>query len=138
MDGITSFHQSGKRYKSLRIIGALFTLIGAVLLTIGGLLLVFGLYTLLAGTTGEPPPGAGPFAARQVRVVSLFTGLGGTLSLLWSFGFLLSGLQYTALGGMIWLLIHLEENMRAFAQSLDKIRMRLESRGEGVEPLFRS
>lgn len=138
MDSITSLHQSSTRYKSLRIIGVLFTLIGTVLLTIGGLLLIFGLYTLLAGTTGEPSPGAAPFAARQVRVVSLFTGLGGIFSLLWSFGFLLSGLQNIALGGMIRLLIHLEENMRAFAQSLGKNRMRLESSGEGGEPSFRS
>jgi hypothetical protein len=138
MARITSFHESGERYTSLRIIGALFTLIGAVLLAIGTLLLVFGLYSLLAGTTGGPPPGAGPFAARPVGVVSLGAGLGGLLSLLWSFGFLLSGLQLVALGALFRLLIHLEENTRTSAQSLDKIRMRLESRGEGVEPLFRS
>jgi hypothetical protein len=131
MERITSFYESGKRYKSLQIIGALFTLIGAVLLAIGALLLVFGLYTLLAGTTGGPPPGTGPFATRQVGVVSLVAGLGGIFSLFWSFGFLLSGLQFVALGTLFWLLIHLEENTRASAQSLDKIRMRLESRGEG-------
>jgi hypothetical protein len=144
MDRITSFHQSGERYTSLRIVRAVFTLIGAVLLAIGGLLLVFGLYTILAGTTGEPPPGAGPFADRQVRAVSLVAVLGGILSrypmltCFDSFGFLLSGLQFVALGALIRLLIHLEQTARASAQSLDKIRMRLESRGEGVEPLFRT
>ena len=138
MDSVTSFHQSGERYKSLQIVGALFILIGAVLLAIAGLLLVFGLYTLMAGTTGEPLPGTGPLAARHVGVVSLGAGVGGTLSLLWSFGCLLSGLQLTALGGLIRLLIHLEENTRASTQSLDKIRMILESRREDVEPLFRS
>jgi hypothetical protein len=134
MDRITSFHQSGNRYRSLRIIGALFTLIGAVELAIGGLLLVFGLYALMASTTGGPLPAAGPFVA-QVKVA---TGLGGTLSILWSCAFLLSGLYFAALGGVIRLLIRLEENMRAFAQALDKIRLRLESTGEGAEPFFRS
>ncbi len=124
MDRVISFHPSGKRYRSLRIIGALFIQIGAIELAIGGLLLVFGLYTLVSGA--------------QVRVVFLSAGLNGTLSLLWSFAFLLSGLHLTALGGVLRLLVHLEENMRAFAQSLDKIQTRLESRGEGVEPLFRS
>jgi hypothetical protein len=138
MDTITSFHQSGNRYRFLRFIGAIFTLIGAVELAIGGLLLVFGLYTLLAGTTVELPPGAGPIGARQVRAVFLTGGLGGTLSLLWSCAILLSGLYLIALGGVIRLLIHLEVNMRVFAKSLDKIRMRLESSGEGVETFFRS
>jgi hypothetical protein len=138
MDRITSFHQSGKRYRFLRFIGALFTLIGAVELAIGGLLLAFGLYVLLAGTAGEPPPEAGPFAARQVMAPFLATGVGGTLSLLWSSALLISGLYFTALGGVIRLLIHLEQNMRAFAQSLDNIRTRLETRGEGVETFFRS
>jgi hypothetical protein len=138
MDMITSFRESGKRYKPLRVIGILFTLIGAVLLAIGGLLLVFSLYALLAASTGGPPPGAGPIVARQVGIVSLGAGLGGILSLFWSLGFLLSGLQFVALGALFRLLIHLEENMRASAQSLDKIRMRLESRSDDVEPWFRS
>jgi hypothetical protein len=138
MDRITSFHQSGERYKSLRVLGALFTLIGAVLLAAGGLLLVFGVYILLSGTTGEPSPGAGPFATRQLGALSLATRLGGTVFLLWSFALLLSGLQLIAGAALFRLLIHLEENMRASAQSLDKIRMRLESRVGNVEPLFRS
>lgn len=138
MDRITSFHQSGKRYRFLRFIGALFTLIGALELAIGGLLLAFGLYVLLAGTAVDPPPEAVPFAARQVMATFIASGLGGTLSLLYSFAFLLSGLYFAALGGVIRLLIHLEQNMRAFAQSLDKVRTRLESRGEGVETFFRS
>jgi hypothetical protein len=138
MDRITSYRQSVKRFKSLRIIGALFTLSGAVLLAIGGLLFVYGLYNLQAGTTGEPPPGTGFFAARQVGGVSLGTILGGTVPLIWSFAFLVSGLHHLALGGVLRLLIHLEENMRAFAHSLDQTRMRIESRGEGVEPVFRS
>lgn len=138
MARIISFYESGERYKSLRIIGALFTLIGVALLAIGALLLGLGLYSLLAGTIGGPPTGAGPFAGRPVGVMSLGAGLGGLLAFLWSFGFLLSGLQFVASGALFRLLIHLEENTRASAQSLDKIRIRLESAGEGVEPLFRS
>ena len=138
MDRTSSFHQTGTRYRPLRIIGALFTLIGTVQFAIGGLLLVFGLYVLLAGPTGDLPPETGPFAVRQVRTLFLGTSLGGTLSLLYSCAFLLSGLYFAALGGVIRLLIHLEANMRAFAESLDKIRMRLEPRGEGVGSFFRS
>jgi hypothetical protein len=65
-------------------------------------------------------------------------GLGGILVLFWSIGFLLAGLQHIAVGALCRLLIHLEENTRASAQALDKIRIRFESTGEGVEPLFRA
>jgi hypothetical protein len=135
MDRITSFHQSGKRYGFLRIIGALFILIGAVKMAIAGALLVFGVYTLLTGTTFEPPGRMGPFTAPEASVLFRFWG---AYSLLWSFAFLLSGLYFAGLGGVIRLLIHLTNNMWAFGQSLDVIRMRLESRGERVEPVFRS
>jgi hypothetical protein len=69
--------------------------------------------------------------------VSLGAGLGGTLSLLWAFAFLISGVQFILSASLLQLFIHLEENTRASAQSLDRIRMRLESSGEGVEPFFR-
>ena len=42
--------------------------------------------------------------------------------LIWSAGLLLAGLQHIALGTLCRLLIHLVENTRASAQSLDKIR----------------
>jgi hypothetical protein len=136
MDRISSFHQSGSRYRFLRIVGALFTMIGVVELAISGLLFVFAVYTLLTGMAVEPPPGVWPFTAREVSVV--FRVFLGANSLLWSCAFLLSGLYFGGLGGVIQLLLHLEKNMRAFAQSLDIIRMRLASRGERVEPVFRS
>jgi hypothetical protein len=47
-------------------------------------------------------------------------------------------LQLVAGGALFRLLIHLEENTRASAQFLDKIRMRLESSGEGVKPFLRT
>jgi hypothetical protein len=138
MERITSFYRSDARYKSLRIIGTLFTLIGAALLAMGALLLAFGLYILLSYPPGEPPGGAGPFAPRHGIVVPLGAGPSGALCLLWSFGLSLAGLQLVATGTLFRLLIQLEENTRASAQSLDKIRMRLESGREGVEPFFRA
>jgi hypothetical protein len=138
MDRGIMFFEFGEHHKSLRIIRALFSLLGAVLLALGTLLLVFGLYALLAGKTGEPSPSAGPFAVRPVGVLPLGAGLGGIISLLWSFALLLSGLQFVALGALFRLFIHLEENTRASARSLDKIRIRLETRGEDVEPFLRS
>src|SRR5262249_26281683 len=136
MDRITSFHQTGNRYRFLRIIGALFTAIGAVELAIGGLLLIFAVYNLLTGTTFEPPARLGPFTAPEATV--LFRLFLVANPLLWSFAFLLSGLYFAGLGGVIRLLINLAKNMRAFGQSIDMIRMRLESSGERVEPVFRS
>ncbi len=138
MGRIISFYELGERYQTLRIIAALFILIGAVLVAIGALLMVYGLYTLVAGSTGGPLPGAGPFAARQVGGFSFGVDLGVMLSLIWSIAFLLAGLEHIALGALVRLLIHLEENTRASVQALDKIRARLESNGAGVEPTFRS
>jgi hypothetical protein len=109
-----------------------------MLLFLGAALLVFGLYTLLAGATSGPPQGVVRLGAPRVDVTPLGSWLGGTLSLLWSFGLLLSGLQLVALGTVFRLFIHLEENTRATAQILDKIRLRMETSGAGAEPLFRS
>ena len=138
MGKIISFYEFGERYKPLRIVGALFTLIGTVLLATGAVLLVVGLYSLLAVTTDGPLPGADQFAVRQVPGLPFNIGLGGVLALIWSIALLLAGLQHIALGALCRLLIHLEENTRASAQLLDKIRTRLESSGDGVEPLFRT
>jgi hypothetical protein len=51
---------------------------------------------------------------------------------------MITGLQLVACGALFRLLIHLEENTRASAQFLDKIRLRLETSGEGVEPFLRT
>ena len=138
MNKITSYYDPGKRYKSLRIIGALFTLIGSVLVAIGTLVLAFGLYTLLAPTTGGLLPETRMFAARELGNASLGANFVGILCVAWSFGFLIPGLQLVAVGALFRLLIHLEENTRATALSLDNIRMKLEPKGEDVEPMFRS
>jgi hypothetical protein len=56
----------------------------------------------------------------------------------WSSALILGGLQYIAAGALLRLFINLEENTRAAAQALDRIRTRLESQGEEVGPFFRS
>jgi hypothetical protein len=137
MRKITSFHEPGTRYAALRVIGFLCTLTGAILLAIGGCLLLWGLYILatVRGATALPPDPA-PFSGPQAAAV--FSPMVAGFSLLWSLGILFSGMQLIALGTFFRLMIHLEENTRASAQILDKIRSRLESTREGVEPLFRS
>ena len=105
---------------------------------IGALLLFFGVSKLLSDATPTPSQGAEPFAARQVSVVPFGASPGATISLLWSLASLLSGLQAVAWGTLFRLAIQLEENTRASAQFLDKIRKRLESGGDAVEPLFRA
>lgn len=138
MEKITSIYGCDLRYHSLRIISTIFTLVGAVLILIGILLLGFAVFRLLSDATPTPPTGAEAFADHQVSVVPFSINLGATLSLLWSFAFLLSGLQTVAFGTLSRLAIQLEENTRASAQFLDKIRMRLELGGEADEPFFRS
>ncbi|MGP0068583.1 MAG: hypothetical protein ACLQGP_33910 [Isosphaeraceae bacterium] len=138
MKRITSFQQSGERYTSLRVIAFLFTLIGSVLLGLGGLLLAFGLYSLAYGMTGTHPPEAGLPSGPRVNVVPLIPWLSATILLLYSFACLLSGLQSIAMATFFRLMINVEENTRASAQFLDKLRSRLEPSPEGVEPLFRT
>jgi hypothetical protein len=138
MERITSFCSSDRRYGSLRVMARLCFLIGVALLAIGGALLVFGLYAWAERMTGMSSRGAAPLTAPLERAVSLFPWLGETFSLVWSFLFLLSGLQSISSGALFRLMIQLEENTRASAQILDRIQSRLESSRDGVEPLFRS
>jgi hypothetical protein len=138
MENITSIYGCDRRYHSLRIISTFFTLIGAVLVLIGILLLGFGVSTLFSHATLTPPSVAEPFAARQGSVVPFGANPGAAISLFCSFAFLLSGLQSVAIGALSRLAIQLEENTRASAQFLDKIRRRLESGREAGEPSFLS
>jgi hypothetical protein len=138
MKRITSYQQTSERYASLRVIAFLFTLIGSVLLGISGLLLAIGIYALAYGTTGTSTQGPGLLVGSQVNVLPGLPWLSATVLLFWSFGCLLSGLQLIALAIFFRLLIHLEENTRASAQILDKLRSRLEPSREGVEPIFRA
>jgi hypothetical protein len=134
MKRITSFQQIGERYTTLRVSAFLFTLLGSVLLWIGGLLLAFGLYVLAYGMTGTPAQGGGP----PVNVLPGFPWFSGKVALLFSFACLVSGLETVATASFLRLMIHLEENTRASAQTLEKLRSRLESSPENVEPWFRA
>jgi hypothetical protein len=138
MARITTFMDREQRYRSLRIISALFSLIGIVLMVSGTLLLVFGLYTLLTGTASTAPQRENPFTARQLNLVQPVLGFGVIFSLIWSFALLLSGLQFVATGVLFKLAIHLEENTRISAQALDKIRSRLEPNENVIEQFFRT
>jgi hypothetical protein len=136
MDKITSFRDSRPRYAALRAIGALCTTIGAILIAVGGCLLLWGLHTLANNGWAMAPPNQVPFSDPQSTRAS-FLLLSG-FSLLWSLVILLSGVQLIATGAFLRLMIHLEENTRASAQALDRIRSRLEANPEGVAPLFRT
>jgi hypothetical protein len=138
MTRITSFYASDQRYSSLRVIGFVCTLIGVVLLATSAVLLVFGLNALMEGMMGVPPRGAAPLGSPPGNPVPLVPWWGGTVFLIWSVALLVCGLQLIASGVLFKLMIHLEENTRASAQIMDKIRSRLESSREDVEPLFRS
>jgi hypothetical protein len=138
MGRITSHRESAERYTVLRFIGVLFTVLGSLLLAGGSLLLAFGLYALLEGSTGQPPRGEVPFAAPPVIALNLHGAWGGALSMLWSFGLLVSGLQFLAMGALSRLVIHIEENTRISAQCLEQMRSRAEPIEQNVEPFFRS
>ena len=75
---------------------------------------------------------------RPVLTLLILWLMVGGISLFWSFGILFAGLQLIALGAFLRLMIHVEENTRASAQMLDRLRSRLEASPEGGEPMFRS
>jgi hypothetical protein len=133
MERVTSHREAGERYTSLRLVGGLFTVLGALMLCGGCLLLAFGLYTLRLDWAG-PPPGTEPFAAHPGSVLRAFGRIGGGLWILWSLALFMSGLQSVAIGALIRLAIHLEENTRVSAQCLEKLRLHREP----VDPIFRS
>jgi hypothetical protein len=128
MGRLASHYGTEERYGVFRVVGVLCTGIGVALLAVGSLLLVFGLLGLLAGLTGGVPRGKLPFSDGQM----------GALSIFWSLGFLASGLQFLAMGALFRLAIHVEENTRSAARSLEKIRVRLETKGENAGTIFRS
>jgi hypothetical protein len=115
-----------------------FRLLGAALLVIGVGLLVYGLYLLVVRMAGLPAQGTTPLAAVPGNTVTLGPWLDVSFALLWSFVLMLAGLQNIGMAAFCQLMIHLEENTRASAQFLDRIRSRVESSPEGVEPWFRS
>ena len=137
MDRLTSFRESGRRYPALRVIGFLCTVIGAALMTGGGFMLIYTLYTLSTVSGGAAPP-ANPIRGEPVLTLLTPWLMVGGISLIWSFGILYAGLQLIALGAFLQLMIHVEENTRASAQMLDRLRTRLEASPEGGDAVFRS
>jgi hypothetical protein len=134
MERVTSHREAGERYTSLRLVRGLFTVLGILLLSGSCLLLAFGLYTLGSGRTGPPPLETAPFADHSVSFLRAFGRIGGGWWILWSLALFMSGLQSVAIGALIRLAIHLEENTRVSAQYLEQLRLRTEP----VDPMFRS
>lgn len=121
---ISSFHEPGPRYPSLRIVGSVSAVLGAIMLVLGaGALATIGYFALAA----RDAPSLGP---APMMAAGIYT--------LWCLGILLSGLQLIAAAAFIRLMIHVEENTRASAQALHRIRSRLEATPEDAEPFFLS
>jgi hypothetical protein len=131
---MTSHRASAKRYIGLRLISAIFTLFGTLLLALGGLLFAFCVYAWFS----QVPAAEGPFASRPIGGVGVPGSLGVTLSAVWSFGLLIGGLQFLAMGAVCRLLINVEENTRVSAQCLEQLRSREEPPGHNVGSLFQS
>ena len=138
MERITSFYASDRRYASLRVMAVVFRLLGAAALVIGVGFLVYGLYLLVVRLAGPPALGTAPLTAVPGSTVPLGPWLDVSLVLLWSFVLMLGGLENIGMAAFFQLMIHLEENTRASAQFLDRIRARVELSPEDVEPWFRS
>jgi hypothetical protein len=93
---------------------------------------------LVVRLAGLPARGTTPLAAVPGNTVPPGPWPDVSLALLWSFLLMLGGLQNIGMAACFQLMIHLEENTRASAQFLDRIRARVESSREDVEPWFRS
>ena len=104
MPRIHSFREAGERYPVLRVIGSILTWLGFFLLAMGTLLIVVG---ILAVT---------------LDLVKPYNGVRAGIAIVWSIGFFVAGLQSLAMGSFFRLAIHVEENTRATAQALDKLR----------------
>ncbi len=107
---IGSFRQKHERYPVLRFVAAACSLLGVVLMALGMVLFGFGV-TLIYQADGLPWNGVGliPFA-------------------IWASGLFLGGVQALALGSFYRLAIHVEENTRAKAQTLELLRADREPR----------
>jgi len=116
MDRFPALRNLEKRFRSLRIVGALFTFLGVTVLLIGVGLLVFVIWALAAASAVDEP----------MRLEPGVTWARGSIGLLWSLCLFLSGLQFARMGALVRLMIDLEENPRATAQLLDRFITRFE------------
>ncbi len=112
MARISSFRDKGERYAVLRVIASICTWLGVLLLLLGVLLVGVGT------------------AAVTTDLIRPINGVGAGIALFWSIGLFASGLQCLAMGAFFRLAIQVEENTRATAQALDKIRAGMEPKAE--------
>lgn len=112
MPKIHSYRETGERYATLRVVGAACSVLGGFLLVAGALLVAVG----LIGVTTD--------------LIRPINGVGVGVALIWSIGLFASGLQALAFGAFVRLAIHVEENTRATAQALDKLRLAMDSKPE--------
>ena len=138
MRQIDSHLDHAKRYFALRFVGVVFTGLGVLLLAAGCVLLGLFVHALLAPSAAQLPRADVSIQHGPVTTVSVPGVLGAAVSALWSFGCLISGLQFLAMGALIRLMIHVEENTRISAQRLEKLRLREEPVEQGIGAFFRS
>jgi hypothetical protein len=138
MAHLTSHRASAERYIGLRLISVIFTVLGTLLLALGSLLLAFCLYTALSSSVSQLPRAEVPFASSPIGGAAVPISLGVAVSAVWSFGLLIGGLQFFAMGTVCRLLINVEENTRISAQCLEQLRSREEPFGQNVGSHFRS
>jgi predicted DNA repair protein MutK len=138
MKRINSFQQPGERYTSLRVVAFLTTLMGTLMMAGSLLMLVVGFLILVGSSPVLPQHVVGPLTGNPSSLDPARPWVTASFAFFWSFLLLMAGLQGIAYGTIFRLMIHVEENTRATAQGLDRIRSRLESSPEGVEPWFRS
>lgn len=131
-----SIHESDKRHSTLRLVASICTFIGGLMLVLGPLLLASTLHLILTANSTSPSPVPRGFGPPQTAQVSLVARLGATFTMLWSCGILLGGLQFLAAGGLIRLMIQLEENTRRTARLLERVRMRLGPAEESDGSMF--
>ena len=138
MGRVNSHREASERYIALRLVGGIFTVLGSLLLMGSCVFLAFGLYTLRSGWTEPTTTETVPFAAHSVSVFSSYGRFGSAMWILWSLALLMSGLQSVAIGALIRLAIHVEENTRVSAQCLEQLRSRTEPAEQNAGPAFRS
>jgi len=138
MSRLISHRQTYERYFLLRVVGKIFAGIGLLLSLAGVVLLGFGLYAIINGASATPPQVVNPFQPQVDHRVTFAYGVGGLVFILWSLGCLISGPQFLGMSALVRLAIHVEENTRVTAQSLEKLCSRLEPRVEPEVPQFLS
>ncbi len=105
MSRISSFRETGERHGVLRFLATICKMLGYLLVGFSALVLIGGF--LWTGSQ-MGPPGALTF------------GFG--IIFLWSLGIFAAGIQSIAFGSLFLLAIQVEENTRATAQALNRLR----------------